>query len=186
LLRLLQDTAEVVQHASAAAPNNSLFQYVRPIYLWHALCRKGDMRLNNRILQHLSQELLNGNPFWGLVVANEYLSPREPLHAALVRYFRQRVGESLHSPLAQQLMRGARFCELAEELAKDIGPREARATIQAIPRRAITHPRVVGCRTRRPTARAKRAAPRSLSTKSPLSDARERSPGVAHTVSLIR
>jgi hypothetical protein len=145
------------------------------------------MRLNNQLLQLLSHEILHGNPFWGLVVANEYLSPGEPFHTALIRCFQERVGAASSSPLAQLLTRGACFSELPKDLANEVGPRKTTAPMRHIPPRTRPFPRSIRCGMRRPIIRAPRFAPRSPSkAESPRLGARERAPRAAHTVSLIR
>lgn len=83
------------------------------------------MNITTPILKHLSLQILAGNPYWGLVVANEYLAASSPLHDALVRQFVRRVGSisgELQS-LANKLIEGTRFDELPPQLQSKIGVR---------------------------------------------------------------
>ena len=79
------------------------------------------MKLTQPILKTISRQLCQGNPWWGLVVLNEYLIPASPLHAALVTCFRRRVATD--SELAHQLCRGARWQDLGLEERSQIGSR---------------------------------------------------------------
>lgn len=81
------------------------------------------MKLTQPILKTISRQLCHGNPWWGLVVLNEYLAPTSPLHAALVTRFRRRVPTD--SELARQLCSGARWQDLGLEERSQIGSRVA-------------------------------------------------------------
>lgn len=79
------------------------------------------MKLTQAVLKTISRQLCHGNPWWALVVLNEYLEPESPLHAALLRLFWRRV--SCHSELASRLCAGARYKDLSEGDRHLIGSR---------------------------------------------------------------
>lgn len=145
------------------------------------------MKLNHRTLQDLSLQIIRGNPLWGLVVANEYLLPRDPLRVALAKHFTQRLGEAAHSPLSVLLLQGARFRDLPGELASLVGPRET-PTNRIIPLNNIRiRPLSRREHLRRPLPDARKATFRATSgALRPGPAALQRSPGAVHTVSLIR
>jgi hypothetical protein len=82
------------------------------------------MKLTQPILKTISRELCHGNPWWALVVANEYLNPTSPLHAALVKLFQGRV--PYRSDLTHRLTSGARYQELSPEERHRVGSRVMR------------------------------------------------------------
>lgn len=145
------------------------------------------MKLNNRTLQDLSLQIIRGNPLWGLVVANEYLAPREPLRLALARHFTERLGAAANSPLSILLLQGARFRDLPEELASLVGPRETTRNRMAPLNNMRLRPLFRRGHLRRPLPAQREATFRANSGASrPGPSALQRSPGAAHTVSLIR
>jgi len=84
------------------------------------------MNITTPILKQLSLEISHGNPWWGLVVANEYLSAGSPLHNALAHHFLRRVeaaGGDLKR-LAEKLIAGARYNELTPSLQSKVGKRD--------------------------------------------------------------
>ena len=81
------------------------------------------MKITNLILQQVSQQVAYGNPWWGLVVANEYLSPTNPLHRALVCCFHKRLGSTANHNLVEKLVSGFRYAELPPDLRALIGIR---------------------------------------------------------------
>jgi len=85
----------------------------------HAQAR--GMKLTQPILKTISRQLCHGNPWWALVVLNEYLEPSSPLHAVLVRLFQRRV--PIDSGLAARLCAGARYYGLSPEEQAYIGAR---------------------------------------------------------------
>jgi hypothetical protein len=101
----------------------SHYQLLKPALRWHASCLSFPMQITNLILQKLSQQVAYGNPWWGLVVANEYLSTANPLHRALVHHFRARLGSTTSNPLAEKLVNGSRYADLPQDLRALIGCR---------------------------------------------------------------
>ena len=81
------------------------------------------MKLSSTMLRAISQEVLNGNPWWGMAVANEYLSGESPLLKAVANQFKIRIGAAAHSPLAHRLLAGQRFAELPLNLQDEVGGR---------------------------------------------------------------
>ena len=79
------------------------------------------MKLTQPILTTLSRELSHGNPWWALVVLNEYLRPTTPLHTAFVSHCKRRM--PLDSQLARRLYAGARYEELSLEERACVGVR---------------------------------------------------------------
>ncbi|MEY4668897.1 MAG: hypothetical protein RL518_1596 [Pseudomonadota bacterium] len=81
------------------------------------------MKLSQPLLKTISYQLCHGNPWWGLVVINEYLAPTTPLHTALCNVFKRRVASQ--SELAQRLCSGALYDDLSLEEQRQIGSRAA-------------------------------------------------------------
>ena len=83
------------------------------------------MNITSPILKQLALQISQGNPWWGLVVANEYVPASSPLHHALARQFVKRVGVTFGDlqRLADQLIAGAHFDELTPQLQRQIGKR---------------------------------------------------------------
>lgn len=79
------------------------------------------MKLTQPILKTISYQLCHGNPWWALVVLNEYVEPSSPLHAVLLRLFRRRV--PIDSELTARLYGGARYHDLSPEERAHIGTR---------------------------------------------------------------
>ena len=61
--------------------------------------------LTNRILAHITQQITNGRPLWGLLWANEYLDCSDPIHKALV--LRAKMNGTENSALFKQIAQGA-------------------------------------------------------------------------------
>lgn len=86
------------------------------------------MQINTAILREISFQVSEGNPHWGLLLANEYLDASGYLHAALFSKFLARFGASYAShPLAKRLKAGARAAELPKYLREQIGERAHRS-----------------------------------------------------------
>lgn len=86
------------------------------------------MQINTAILREISFQVSEGNPHWGLLLANEYLDANGHLHAALFSKFLARFGASYAShPLAKRLKAGARAAELPKYLREQIGERAHRS-----------------------------------------------------------
>jgi hypothetical protein len=82
------------------------------------------MELTVAMLQEISFQISEGNPWWGLLLANEYLSPHELLHQALYHKAMARLGRSAAKhPLAKKLRRGYRASMLPDELRRHAGQR---------------------------------------------------------------
>ena len=82
------------------------------------------MHITQTILQEISFQITTGNPWWGLVVANEYLPPDSGLYKALYQRAMLRLGRgAAHLPLAHKLRRGYRANMLPAELRASVGPR---------------------------------------------------------------
>ena len=79
------------------------------------------MKLTQPILKTISHQLCHGNPWWALVVLNEYVEPSSPLHAVFIRLFRRRV--PIDSGLTARLYAGARYHDLSPEEQVYIGAR---------------------------------------------------------------
>jgi len=82
------------------------------------------MRLTLPRLKDISRQITDGNPWWGMVVANEYLDPSSPIHRALVTTFTEHIGGELFEPeLAIKLISGCRFEDLSDLLKSRLGAR---------------------------------------------------------------
>jgi|688.fasta_scaffold274654_2 hypothetical protein len=133
------------------------FRVVTKWMRWHGTCSISGMKLTQPILTTISRELCHGNPWWALVVANEYLEPTSPLHTALVKLFQGRVGED--SDLTRRIRSGARYVELSAAERDRVGSRGTlhRPPIPTIPRDHKERQRARGRRP--PVRRALRSAP---------------------------
>ena len=119
-----------IPHWCGAIPQKtSLTHLFSGSYRKHSVARcmlsLSSMKITNLILQKLSQQVVYGNPWWGLVVANEYLSTANPLHKALVRRFHIRLGSAANHKLEEKLVNGLRYCDLSPDLRALIGSRES-------------------------------------------------------------
>ncbi len=79
------------------------------------------MKLTQPILTTISRQLCHGNPWWALVVLNEYIEPTGPLRSAFVALFRQRIPAP--STIADRLCAGALYKDLSQDERLHIGPR---------------------------------------------------------------
>lgn len=83
------------------------------------------MKLTTPILKLVTHQISCGNPLWGLAVANEYLTPSDPLHRALAFNVRRRLKTAPeHGSVFTMLAEGARRKDLPDDLAQAIGARE--------------------------------------------------------------
>jgi hypothetical protein len=91
------------------------------------------MRLNTTILTELSYQLTIGNPWWGMLLCNEYVLDGERLRPIFVARFIARIGEAAATtPLAQALIQGATRSELSLEQVSEIGGRASR-NVRSVP-----------------------------------------------------
>ena len=120
-------------HASGGNHKCSYFQVVIKTMWRHVACTIGGMKLTQLILTTISRELSNGNPWWALVVANEYLEPTSQLHKVLVKLFKGRVDED--SDLTRRIHSGARYADLSAAERDRVGSRATfhRPSILALP-----------------------------------------------------
>ena len=82
------------------------------------------MQITQTLLTEVSFQVSDGNPLWGLALANEYLSPSEPLHIALVQRVRSRLHpRDFQQPLAKRLCAGERAKDLPQALQLLVGSR---------------------------------------------------------------
>lgn len=90
------------------------------------------MKLNEPILKAIAYQLHSGNPWWGLLLTNEYLLPDSPLHTTLCALFRRRVPDE--STLAERLLSGARCKDLSAKQRAQIGARASNHTKPSVAR----------------------------------------------------
>jgi hypothetical protein len=136
----------------------SIFRLLADPRPWHEGCPPRGMKLTQPILTTLSRELSHGNPWWALVVLNEYLRPTTPLHTAFVSHCKRRM--PLDSQLARRLYAGARYEELSLEERACVGVR------------TMTHPSHAPCarrftsanQTTKPTTRHHAPTPSTQTT----------------------
>jgi hypothetical protein len=83
------------------------------------------MKTNSTILREVSYQLTNGNPLWGMLLANEYFTRDNPFRGAIVTKFKQRISSlsDISSDLVLELIEGKKRAELPEDLAGLIGQR---------------------------------------------------------------
>lgn len=86
------------------------------------------MKLNTAILREISFQLTEGNPWWGMLLANEYIDQTHPLRAAFEMRFTKSVGNSSagRGTLTAALLRGKRRSELSKALLSTVGSRSVR------------------------------------------------------------
>jgi hypothetical protein len=85
------------------------------------------MQLNTSLLRELSFQISTGNPWWGMLLANEYLQSSDYLRKALVTRFLARITpDERGKTLAQSLVAGRRACQLSGTLRGQIGSRSVR------------------------------------------------------------
>jgi hypothetical protein len=88
------------------------------------------MKLTQPVLKAIAYQLHSGNPWWGLLLTNEYLLPDSPLHTSLCALFRKRVPD--RSVLAERLLSGARCKDLSAEQRAHIGTRASPHTALSV------------------------------------------------------
>lgn len=113
------------------------------------------MKLNTTILREISFQLTSGNPWWGMLLANEYIDQTHPLRAAFEMRFTKSVGNSSASraALTAALLRGKRRSELSKALLSTVGSRgmrECTSSTSALSARTVSSPFMSA--TRRTTA----------------------------------
>jgi hypothetical protein len=83
------------------------------------------MNITSTMMREISFQLTDGNPWFGMLLANEYLEHRDPLRAALVLRFKQRIGSAPADrlSLAHALIRGRCRKELSASQDALIGSR---------------------------------------------------------------
>jgi hypothetical protein len=85
------------------------------------------MQLNTPILREVSFQISAGNPWWGMLIANEYLQGSDYLRRALVTRFLARITPDERSnTLARSLVEGRRAYQLPEDLRNQVGSRSVR------------------------------------------------------------
>ena len=139
------------------------------------------MNINTTILQEISFQLHNGNPWWGLALCNEYMSQHSPLRRAIIQRFTARIGEhGASSKIAKLLIRGQRKGELPAELQHALGSRSPRLhnSTALASRSTDIRTRCTSKRTVRVASRARPAqTPRYSSRVTPTIFAQPRKPG---------
>jgi hypothetical protein len=123
-------------------PTNKQIQMVIYWTAWHGGCHAyGMLKMNNRILKEVAFQLESGNPAWGMLFANEYLSSECWLRRALrARYISRATKPALCPQLIEKLLAGARAAELCKEELREIGARSIPPRQRVIP---VAPPRTV-------------------------------------------
>ncbi len=87
------------------------------------------MQTTTTILREISFQLTQGNPWWGMLLANEYISESNPLRAAFVLRFKRSIGNAPtgRDTLADVLIRGKRRSDLSATQLAAVGARTVRA-----------------------------------------------------------
>jgi hypothetical protein len=87
------------------------------------------MKFNTAVLSEVSYQLLYGNPHWGMLLANEYLTPLSPLRRALTNKFKERVSYDKGGreiPLNDEIISGKKLAQITSSDKIAIGPRVVR------------------------------------------------------------
>lgn len=97
---------------------------------WHSMCQELYMHMNTHLLQEISYQIVDGNPWWGMALANEYLDTEDYLHRAFsVRFLtRAKLALGKHE-LSKALSEGVKTSELPIELQAQIGTRSVRTPL---------------------------------------------------------
>ena len=122
------------------------------------------MKTNSAILREVSYQLTNGNPLWGMLLANEYFSRDNPFRGAIVVKFKQRVSSlsGINSGLALELINGRKLAELPGDLADLIGQRAIRRSRVIIQPSRTETLSLIGANRRSGARLNSRTTPRSL------------------------
>lgn len=98
------------------------------------------MKINNRILHEIALQIETGNPLWGVLFMNEYLTEDCWLRKAFVTRVRRRlIGDQTlaSSTLLAKLLDGVKAAALSEEERLSIGARHVQS------RRFVPTPRPI-------------------------------------------
>ncbi len=108
--------------------NTHNIRYLTSSVARHGSCLTWGMQLNTSILRELSFQISSGNPWWGMLLANEYLQSSDYLRKALVARFLARIAadKRCNTTLAQSLIAGRKACQLPDDLRSQIGSRSVR------------------------------------------------------------
>lgn len=108
------------------------------------------MQMNTQLLQEISYQIVDGNPWWGMALANEYLSAEECFHKALtIRFITRTKLENSKDELSKALSEGIKTSELSPDLKAQIGARSVRTPLVVAPPRKRTQQPRVAIRSRR-------------------------------------
>jgi hypothetical protein len=86
------------------------------------------MNMNTTVLREISFQLTQGNPWWGMLLANEYLEQTNPLRNAFVVRFKSSIGDAPvdRGSLADALIRGKCRRALSAKQLASVGSRVVR------------------------------------------------------------
>jgi hypothetical protein len=87
------------------------------------------MKFNTAVLSEVSYQLLFGNPHWGMLLANEYLTPLSPIRRALTNKFKERISYDkggTEIPLNDEIISGKKLAQITSSDKIAIGPRVVR------------------------------------------------------------
>jgi hypothetical protein len=127
------------QHA-ARAPNSIISRTCNNILSGMPLAKVCIMNINSRILHEIAFQIETGNPLWGVLFMNEYLTDDNWLRKAFETRLKGRLKNApalTSSTLLNKLLSGAKAAELSEEERVSIGARHTPA------RRFIPKPRPI-------------------------------------------
>jgi hypothetical protein len=87
------------------------------------------MQTNTTVLREISFQLTEGNPWWGMLLANEYILQSNPLRTAFILRFKRSIGSAPtgRGSLADVLIRGKRRSDLSASQLSAVGARTVRA-----------------------------------------------------------
>ena len=101
---------------------------IQVVMTWHTGCCCTGMRLNTAILREITFQISSGNPYWGMLLGNEYLGQNDYLRRALVARFVARIGNTESCRLlARNLVQGAAARDLPDNLLQLVGARSTKA-----------------------------------------------------------
>jgi hypothetical protein len=86
------------------------------------------MDINAHVLREVAFQLEQGNPWWGIALANRYFEKDSPFRKALARRFVARIGTTkAQSALAQALIAGDSTASFTEGQQEKLGARVVRS-----------------------------------------------------------
>lgn len=98
-------------------------------------------KLTTSMLARITNLVNSQNPYWGILVANEYLEPNAPLRLALIKKARARASSSIE--VGEAIYQGATLADLSSEAQETV--RAYRLSPRAARERRVVPPMYRNC-----------------------------------------